>query len=328
MVLDFMWCDGFDQYGGGGAMNQVYQQVPEMANGGARTGNWYCGFFDNVGLGLTLASQPGNICVGAGINAMSGGSNDTCMNIEYTGVEINLGFTGTQQLQISLNRGPVATSNPGAIVINAWQWWELQVLNIGTKLIINGRVNGVLVVSYEDDAFGAGKVASGFNASKRNGFLSNFGLDDLVIVAGDEFPGDRRCYYLPVAADTAQADWAITGAASGHAALSNIPANDAQFISANAVGQKSNFVIADMPPGTFDSMLGLMIYTRMQKSDAGLGNAQAGFIVGAGQNNGSEQVLNAAWTGHMDPLQNNPVTGLPYTIAEMAGAVLTIERTV
>lgn len=64
-------------------------------------------------------------------------------------------------------------------------------------------------------------------------------LDNLVIGYGD-FPGEVKLMYLPVSADTAQADWTPSSGSDHYALVDEIPASDSDYLEADTNDDQDN----------------------------------------------------------------------------------------
>lgn len=252
---------------------------------------------------------------------------------------LSIGCGGRFTAPNSYDYNELAQSPINVVQPNQWYWIECA-FALSADGVANSevavRVNGALVIDYQGamtTSGGYGDPVSTLHGPAQAWMAFEYGdnkpfrIDDLVMVSGADFPGDRRCVVLLPDADTPQADWALNNVAAGFDALNNMPADDTKFISAANVGAISTFDLADLPPNA-SSALGMMLYSRTIKSDAGNAKTRAGFATGGNLNNAPEISAPAggfAWNAAS--IGDNPLTGQPYTVAEINAGSLAITRT-
>lgn len=328
--MPMIFCDGFDQYGNSGEASQVYSSFGQYNTNASRvrTGiaSLYMGFANQTT--WVFPAPTTQATFGAGIMCTVIGGNDNRCQIAQLG-SYALCFNTSQGLSLFDNGGNFLAQTAAKVWSpNSFFWCEFQVDTTGVQNLVSVRVNGGLQLQYSGN-----KMAQNATIGQWGSFTNNyngqfeFALDDLVICTGDDvFPGDRRCYTLFPNANTAQADWTPTGVANAYQALGNAPPDPTKYISAMAAGNKSNFSFAALPPGS-SSILGISLFSKTSKSDAGTCAIQAGFISGAGQANGVNRAQGTAYTWNNDVITTNPATGSAYTPADINAGLLTISRT-
>lgn len=340
--MPMIWADGADQYGSEAEASQIYSSFSaSLVNNPAlaRTGNKAFNMSFNTAAIFILPSVKNQVTMGVGFRC-DGGPSPFCIPFEIDSGANSLQLRcyvlpdfSIQLAIVDLSVGTpvvIGTSQPKLFGNGVYVWLEMQIDASGgagankvatIRLGTGGLVQPVLVVS----------GALGFTGFTQVTYVgSNLGhyLDDLVICADDLiFPGDRRCVSTMMTADTAQADWTKNGAATGFGCISNVPPDPAKFLSAAASPSTSDFLFPALP-GSVGSILGMTMFCRSQKSDAGNASIQYGLKAGAGQNNGPQVTPPVGGYGTSAAvITTNPATGNAYAPAELNGARLSLSRT-
>ena len=149
----------------------------------------------------------------------------------------------------------------------------------------------------------------------RSGFASPAGLvriSDLYWNSGNERWGDMSVVRLPPDADVAGGGWTVTGAATGSAALDNVPGLTTEYIEADVVGDISEYEIPSLPPGVFQ-IHNVRHQYRAQKTTAGDSNVQGGLVVNGVDYLGADNVmLEGTYENYFDNYPVNPNTGVAW----------------
>lgn len=166
----------------------------------------------------------------------------------------------------------IATSSPGIIAEDTWYYLEAQ-LRAVDGATANVYVNGTLAVSGTGD-FSDSAIA--FAVFGNTDTVVTIVYDDVYVsndaTAYDAPFGDVKIATLLPNADTVQADWAVTGAASGFDAIDDALGTngdvDTTYISDTTLNNKSEFDMEDLAESP-DSIAAIQINTRASKTDAG-----------------------------------------------------------
>lgn len=140
-----------------------------------------------------------------------------------------------------------------------------------------------------------------------------------------DFVGDKGCYYLPVNADTAEADWLKSSGVTGYELIDETTPNDSDYIGDSTGAARSIFAVAALP-GNVAEVIAMMPVIRARKEESGTVNLRGGVVVGAEE---SYTATNSPSTeyAYMTPTPKtiDPDTGVAW--ANDADPSLLIERT-
>ncbi len=202
---------------------------------------------------------------------------------------------------------------------------EMRVFIHPTDGTIEVRVNGVTelnLAGLNTDWSGAGNTSQVFVGMIENvthQTLAYVDYDDLHAwndvtgVGPSDFVGNASVYFRPPVADTAMADWALTGGGVGYPLLAD--ENDATFISAATLGLNSAFTFEALPSGVAGVVYQQLTW-RGLKSDAGDGSVAPFFVSDAVQEDGPSFPMTTAeaWRWWIDA-QDPGSSGAPWTPA-------------
>lgn len=159
-------------------------------------------------------------------------------------------------------------------------------------------------------------------------------VDDLYIndkngTDNNDFNGDVRCRTSLTATNGPIQDFALTGAASAHAALSNIPPNNGQYIASSTAGDIANFGKAPLPINTA-YIAGVNLFVFATKTDAGACEIEPQLVGsdGIAVANGPSQTIGTGGAYYMAQFDVDPSTGLLFDRVGFDAALSQIERTV
>lgn len=193
------------------------------------------------------------------------------------------------------------------------------------------RVNGVTVimeVGIDTDAVGATQVTMcAFNSRDFQDFyVDDWNTGDSSGTLNNTFIGPQRCLTEFPSADTAQADWALTGAGTGHGCIDQAtPDGDTTYISSSVVGSKSDFALPSLPPET-SAIKGVYVPLMARIDAAGIGNVKPSMKSAAALAAGVDSALTTGYAYYGSVFETDPNTGLPWTKAGLEAALLRIEK--
>lgn len=228
-----------------------------------------------------------------------------------------------------------AASDP-IITAASWQHIEARIVCDDIVGAVEVRVNGITVLNETDMNLGVAgctQMVFGMPAGKNGGGSLNVDYDDIVTWndSGDflnSFIGACRVETVFPDGDTAQADWGITGAATGHEAIDDNPRDsDTTFISSDVATEISEFTLPTLPPETAN-IKGVYIPVMAKLFAAGTGNIQVSLVSGAAVSLGPDQTLTTAYTYWGGSHEIDPDTGAPWTKEGLEAALLRVEKTV
>lgn len=254
-------------------------------------------------------------------------------------VLLALGALSTGQLEVQSldNAGNPTNYDTLVPVITAQGWYHIEILAThtgGMVYHVEVRVEGVNVLTVDTAATRAADIAqiAAYHVQIGGDVQENF-IKDLVIYNGsgtenNDFLGSVLVSNLNPLTDVAL-NWGLTGGATGHDILSNIPPNDAAFIYALHIPPPAGpyvGTLSDLPVDT-SSVKGVITFVRAAKSDGGDGSLQVGVISNGVTGLGSDRPITVAQTYWRDVFELDPDTGAPWLPAAVNATEIQINRT-
>lgn len=356
------WADGFGRYGGdeakmlNGSSGQAWAQIDDnvlLSNANPRTGTWHLRF-NNPGTGFAQTARRvfgatlTEVYLGKAIYCASlptlepGGSGkghflfslrDQANTIQCS---LWLGTDGAIEARRGDQSGTVLGRTIPIIGAGAYQHLELYAkagagsgaLELRVDQVTRLNLSGINNVTSSNIEFS--QDATGF---------TNFGYTALIDLADvycndttsdgsgcSTFIGDVKSGYLPVNADTSQADFLLSAGTSGYALLNESPPNDSNYISTTSTTARSDFGLAN-GPGNLSEVLTIRPFVRAKKDDAGTCLIAPSLKSGSTKATVSAQPITTAEAYYDSNVPLNPVTGVPWTATELNAAFEVIERT-
>lgn len=356
--MALIWFDGFDQYGTSttnmldGVYAQVYQGPGSdamLTASEARTGGMCLRFSGNDGagfrktLGKTLVGNDGDIFVigfAFRFNALPTSNSRMFFvsvrdNANSNQCTIGLTTTGQYEVRRGSNSGTLLATSDQVVTAGAWAYFEAKIRVHETEGYVIIRHNTVEVLRVENvdtQALANSDIAqylcgTGGNATG----LPTWRMDDMYVldnsgVANIDFLGDRKVIRTTPDADLL-ADWLLSSGATGYSLINNAVPNDANYIYADTVGDISTFEISNLPLDT-TTVSGVMMLTRMLKSDSGDCNVQQSVISNAVEGNGVDRPITTVATYWWDIWDENPDGNVAWIPAAVNDLQVKFERTV
>lgn len=353
--MALLWADGFDHYGAvvgyltQGPYASVSQVALSSANPGPRTGERCIRIVGGVDTGVRRIFGEDKDVAGVGhafiLPTLPTNNSSVCLASFRTAgnvslVSLGVGSTG----QLILKRGEfdtggvvLATSSP-CVLSGSYQHFECRAEIADGVCSFEARINGVTRLSVVGAVVPEGKSAQvqiGTSGQGVFGFPAYMGVDDLYAwddTAGGtaDFLGDKKVYTRFPASDGALQDWVPSVGSDGYAMLDNNPPVDGvDYLTAANLGSandRSEFGIA-MFPAEVVSVAGIVIATRLFKTDAGNAKVLVGVSSGGAEAVGEEHALSTAPTWYHDVFETDPDTGTVWTLAAVNALTETLERT-
>jgi hypothetical protein len=197
---------------------------------------------------------------------------------------------------------------------------EVTVLNLTGIDTDNGggEVSQVTIGRNDGPAFGAtGKIVD----------MADCYVNDTTAdgSACDTFVGDCKSGVLMVNGDTAQADFALSAGSTGHSLLSEIPADDATYISRTATTGESDFAFAN-GPSNLSEILTVRPFNRAWKDDAGTCTIAPNVKSNSAKGTVTAQPVTEAPAYYDSNVPLDPDTGVPWTPTALNAALEVVER--
>lgn len=141
-----------------------------------------------------------------------------------------------------------------------------------------------------------------------------------------DWVGDKGVYYLPVNADTAEADWTLSSGVTGYSLLDELDPNDADYIGDSTGAARSIFGVAALP-GNVAEVIAMQPVGRFRKEESGSVTIRMGVVVNASESYTADFSPSTTFAyGTPTPKTIDPDTGVAW--ANTANPDLLIERTV
>lgn len=193
-----------------------------------------------------------------------------------------------------------------------------------TRLNLTG-IDTVASANVEFSQFAVGHAVNGNTAMID--FADFFCNDTAADGSGcDSFVGDVKSGWLPVNADTAQADFTLSTGVSGYPLLNDVPPDDADYITTASTTAESDYGLTN-GPGNLSEILTARPAIRAKKDDAGTCTVAPSMISNAVKAAVSGQPITTAFAYYDSNVPINPDTGVPWTASNLNAAVEAIERT-
>jgi hypothetical protein len=259
----------------------------------------------------------------------------------HTQVAVYLGTDGSVSIMLGYtfadNGGVgtvVARSDP-CIRPRSYNHIEAKLTVDGTTGYVEIRVNQVTVLTYSGntDTAGTGEASQFITTCGYDSFIGmgNQYLADLFAwddsgPYNNDFIGDFKCYWLPPNADTAQADWTPSTGATSFGVVDESPPDDTDYLSIVATTGKTNLGLTNLPADVI-AVAAVVPLMRAWKTDAGVCDVAPGILQGATYSTPVGQPANTAPQYYQEPQEVDPVSGVPFTLADVNSLDLVIERT-
>lgn len=220
--------------------------------------------------------------------------------------------------------GVLLATSGQVLTAQAWNHVEIFVSHSATVGAVEVRVNGVTVINVTGANTGATTSAQ-FRIGNIHGVsdpvykaIPQHYWDDLFCwdttgPRNNTFLGPQKVVLNKISADTEVADWAVTGAASGAAAISEIPPDgDTSYISAMTPGETSEFTVEPLDENVV-SITAIYLPAMMRQSQPGSTWVQQSIVSGADVADGLDRPITEAYTYWADVIETDPDTGAAWT---------------
>jgi hypothetical protein len=254
-------------------------------------------------------------------------------------IRITMGTEGS--VRASRGNTALGRSDP-CIAAGGYHHFEAKSKIDNTTGYVEVRINEVTVLNLTgiDTQSTANAETSQFTFGQ-DGFVALFGpgfglfdVDDCFAWDDDasdaentvvDFVGDKGCYYLPVNADTAEADWTLSTGVTGYSLLDEVPPSGTDYIDNTTGTARSIFGVAALP-GNVSEVIAFMPVIYARKEESGTVNLRGGVVVGAEESYTATNSPSTAYS-YMEPTPKtiDPDTGVAW--ASDANPDLLIERT-
>lgn len=212
--------------------------------------------------------------------------------------------------------GLVWTEYPGSIIAQSGSHTEHTFrIRVGNPGWIRWYIAGVLWWAFEGNTAALGGGSAPMNKTVRGAANANGDSDfsELMVTSDDDSRlGKRLKTHAPIA-DGDHTDWD-----SGFGEIDEVTEATADAISTNTAGDKSNFVLEDLPPeipGTIPQ--GIIISAKVQSQVGAPQNVKGLITTGGVDFESAQKLANPVPKIRQFSFPLNPSTGLPWTRAEV-----------
>jgi hypothetical protein len=195
------------------------------------------------------------------------------------------------------------------------------------------RANGKTVLQEGGLNLGSTGAAQVVHGSFTARDIGDWYLED-VFAADDSgsfnntFLGAQRILTNFPVGDTAQADWAINGAADGYACIDeDDPDGDTTYISAATSGDKSDFSLPSLP-SELAEIAGVYVPIMARINAAGIGNVKPSMVSSTDVLAGNDDALTTGYTYYGSVFEYDPHTSDAWSKTGLEDALLRIEKSV
>jgi hypothetical protein len=250
---------------------------------------------------------------------------------------------GTEGSVIALRGSTILYQSDPCLAAGGYHHFEAKAKIDDTTGYVEVRVNEVTVLNVTgvDTQSTTNAECSQFNLGTSGSVLDggpghgNYDIDDIFCWDDDtsdlentvvDFVGDKGCYYLPVNADTAEADWTKSSGVTGYELLDETTPDDADYIADSTGAARSIFQVAALPANVSE-VIALMPVVRAVKMESGSVTIRAGVVVGTDESYTPDTSPSTEFSYITPgPKTIDPSTGVAW--ASNADPSLLIERTV
>ena len=293
---------------------------------------------------------------GVGFAAQIGALPTTVNDIAYfknTNANVEWGIAITPSGAVALYRGgssqtQLAVTAAGVVTPNVYVHFEIKCLMPTTVSATNGelylRINGLpaLTVTGTDIYITAtlyGMESITLNPLEQAWNATSAWYDDVYVWDStgsycNDWVGNKGVYTYYPDADTATAEWSITGVTQGFDAINDsTPDADTTYISATAVTQTSNFEIPTVL-STLTGIKAVTLQTSMRQDSAGVSEVQASLLSGVTYATGTSRVApypgatSSTYTAYQDHFYQDPGGAGDLTPTLISAMQVRLKRTV
>lgn len=255
-------------------------------------------------------------------------------------IQVTLWIMTTGQIRVAAGAHSNISVSP-VIFVGAYQSIQMKVVINATTGSYEVRVDNVVVtftgatinIDTDPTTFGStGQYQFGTSSNTGGDSAPEETIDDLFTLdaagsVNNDFIGDRQAFLILPDADTATADWGVTGAASGFQAINEIPDDgDTSYIEATVVNDQSIFGLEDIAT-TVTNIAGVQMTQVARKLDAGGAQLQGALISNAAVATGADRPITENYNHWNDVIELDPDGNIAWTAAKFNATEYRIEKT-
>lgn len=344
------WFDGCDQYGGVAArlLDGVYAETNgvTISSANPRTGQRHfrvAAIVNDAGFRRVLTAPRASFGVGYAFSITSLPTDqDSFALLQARNAKnkaiftVLVGPSGDLYIRNGGRGGAVIAIYPNpAVFANAYQHFELK-FDDGFKLLMNEvlLIDSAIMPAGIDGGVVATSVKIGNGGYPLTGALDiTWDIDDLYCynMTGDinnDLIGDCKVYTRFGNADLPQQDFDISVGNDAYKMLDNVPPMDgSEYLSAEGrdLPKRAAFALPDLPLEIVE-VKGVLVSTRMFKTDAGPAKLTAGIKSGSSEAVSPVHAISMAPVWYSDVFDRNPATSGAWSLSAVNDISVFIER--
>lgn len=244
--------------------------------------------------------------------------------------------TGSLEYRLGGRTAPVEVTGSPSVRTGSMQHFECEAsFGLAGATAIEVRINGVTVLNksgmsapsacaqvYIGGCYGFPKTG----ALGVEMIIDDLGVRDGLGTANNTFMGDLKAYTRFPTSDGVEQDWDISSGVDAFAMLDNVPPLDgSEFLSAVAAGERTSVGIGDFPDSIV-SVAGVVLASRIWKTDAGNAKVAVQFAEGGSETTNDPHPISTAPSWYGDVSETNPSTGAPWLIADVNALEVVLDR--
>lgn len=246
----------------------------------------------------------------------------------------SLSLRTTGAIIILNSAGAVVAETDGPVIVaRSKQHIEWKTTLDAAAGAVEVRVDGVTVLTATDLVLTNTPAAQFAVHTLTGAAAGTYYMYDLIAwdtsgARNNDFFGSVSVQTMFLDSDVALGGWTLTGGATGHAILSTVPPNDANFLEAAIPPVTACSFGLTALPADITSVRALMTLVRAKKTDGGDGSLQVSLLSGGAAVNGANRPITPAFTYWFDVQETDPHTGVAWTPVSANAAVPEMNRTV
>jgi hypothetical protein len=337
--MTVIWIDGFDMYNGAGANTGLLGRWNSTFAGTGSSVSITSGRFGGQAFRATGAANITNAANGAraifdgvgshtsisvGFAHRLGTLTMTSRTFELANTSLTsqcgMGITvaGAPYVYTGAGGSTLATGSAGLVLINAWNYFELEIVLGSTTGSISLYMNGSLVCSATNvNTFAAG--TGGYNAfaaigmqTVTGGVGTNYDFDDIYVNDTSTRLGERRIETLRPSADSSVVFTPNSGGTNFSRVNETTVDGDTSYVSSSNVGDRDLYAIGSLSttPTTIDA---ISVVSFSEKTDATTRAIYHSVQSNGTDSDGSSISLNATYQRYDRLMTTDPHTSAAWT---------------
>lgn len=277
-----------------------------------------------VGCGVHLENLPSNVILGISVR---NASNSTILSVSFNP-------DGSLSLYKGSFAGTLIETSDTYLTAGTFHHVEFRALIDDTVGEFELRVNGVVALQLGGLNLGTAPAKmvcfggiSGTTTPQPYVYFDDIFIWDNGGTYNNDFLGPLRVLTVFADGDGSPQDWDVTGAATGHEAIDEVPSDgDTSFISTGILNEKATFTLPELPVEV-SYIAGIYLPVLSRIEEAGTGSINASIISnGLSYYGGDNQPLTSSYTYWPFTFDYDPNTDVAWTKSGFEAAAFQIEK--